>query len=712
MSTRKHVARGGSRTGWRPTSPAGWATRRRRRRSAGPASQPGEVAVEAGERRDCARATARVEPAAQRDVEAAQLVRGDHAAGPGVVEQRAQPVLLLGGGELDAREPGRERRHRRVPVGVELGEIVGGRRSVLSAATAVEQEARRHALGGAAQVAAGEQQDALAATRPRARRAGDGGRRRPAPTRNASAPSVARRSASGSSESSRTRVGNSALGQAAHEDAVEVEPETERHVAHEDAVAEATDAAEVGVELELERAPEHLDARARPRPRRARPGGRARPRPSRPPGARPRASRPRRGLRREVVAHEALGPGGELAATLAAGVDREVVDQRGDEGLQLARRGELALEVLGVRLAVGDRPLRRQLALQRCGRAARAARATARRRARSPATPADALPARRRARARPSRNTGADASRRMTSWRWKSRSGSARRPSSAAPEHALGERAHRGAVVRDAGGDELLVHEAGVRLGRAVQDRHALERHTVAHRVDDQAHHGAHLVVGVRRRDDARVAASGATAALVGVDGRPRGGPAPSRTPASARGAPVSAGDDGHRHACRRARARSRRAGGCGQLLREVDDDRAEVGEQRRAVGDGVDRGVHQVALVVPLGRRARSRAARAMRTTSAARATRARERIERGVVERRAARGRRRPARPRWRDARRPAANTPGASASTRADGGGEHRGGHRAPARAREAGRTQQLGQPVGGEERDPGDAVAAGR
>ena len=147
---------------------------------------------------------------------------------------------------------------------------------------------------------------------------------------------MARRSASGSSESSRTRVGNSALGEAAHEHAVEVEPEAERHVAHEHAVAEPADAAEVGVELELERAAEHVHAgrgldrveagepvqrgfdlvgRLRSASGHVGPAGLAAPRWSR--------------TRPSAQAASSRQPGG--------GVDREVVDQRGDEGLQLAR---------------------------------------------------------------------------------------------------------------------------------------------------------------------------------------------------------------------------------------------------------------------------------------------------------------------------------------------------------------------------------------
>ncbi len=57
--------------------------------------------------------------------------------------------------------------------------------------------------------------------------------------------------------------GERALRETTHEDAVEVEPEAERDVAHEDALAEATHAPEVGVELQLERAAEHVEARGR-----------------------------------------------------------------------------------------------------------------------------------------------------------------------------------------------------------------------------------------------------------------------------------------------------------------------------------------------------------------------------------------------------------------------------------------------------------------
>ena len=85
--------------------------------------------------------------------------------------------------------------------------------------------------------------------------------------------------------------------------------------------------------------------------------------------------------------------------------------------------------------------------------------------------------------------------------------------------------------------------------------------------------------------------------------------------------APGESGDDGDRHTL--AERAHQRGGGSGQLLGEVEHDGAEVVEQRHPGPDGVDRGVHQVALVVPLGRQP-ARARRVIRTTSAARATRA----------------------------------------------------------------------------------------
>ena len=149
---------------------------------------------------------------------------------------------------------------------------------------------------------------------------------------------MARRSASGRSESSRTRAGKSALGEPADEDAVEVEAEPERDVTHEQAVAESPDAAEVGVELELERAAEHVEpGRGLDGVEPGEPGERGLDLVGRPvldlgPLAPPV-------LGRQVVAHEAFGPAGEVAPA-GAGVDGEVADhaRRRTPGARGSRR--------------------------------------------------------------------------------------------------------------------------------------------------------------------------------------------------------------------------------------------------------------------------------------------------------------------------------------------------------------------------------------
>ena len=90
----------------------------------------------------------------------------------------------------------------------EVLEVVGVQTGADEGLHGVEQEARRHALGGAAQVAAREQQHALVL------RGRDGGEEAcvigvdPRRRAGGSTPFVARRSVSGSSESSRTRAGN------------------------------------------------------------------------------------------------------------------------------------------------------------------------------------------------------------------------------------------------------------------------------------------------------------------------------------------------------------------------------------------------------------------------------------------------------------------------------------------------------------------------
>ena len=59
----------------------------------------------------------------------------------GVVEQRAQPVLLLGCGERHARDAGGERRDLAEPVDVELEQVVGVVAGAGERLHRVEQEA-------------------------------------------------------------------------------------------------------------------------------------------------------------------------------------------------------------------------------------------------------------------------------------------------------------------------------------------------------------------------------------------------------------------------------------------------------------------------------------------------------------------------------------------------------------------------------------------
>ena len=196
------------------------------------------------------------------------------------------------------------------------------------------------------------------------------------------------------------------------------------------------------------------------------------------------------------------------------------------------------------------------------------------------------------------------------------------------PEHALGEGADGGAVVRDARGGELLVHQAGVGLGRAVEHRHPFERHAVDERRHHQPDRGAHLVVGVGGRDDLGAVRRLDGRVGCGVDAEPSARATPP-IPASARSTPVtpattvSGGVLGHRA--------QQRGAGQRQVLRQVEHERAEIGEDRAAVADHGDGGVHQVASSYHSPASA-LRTARCTRTTSAARLL-AREPVERGVV-------------------------------------------------------------------------------
>ena len=292
----------------------------------------------------------------------------------------------------------------------------------------------------------------------------------------------------------------------------------------------------------------------------------------------------------------------------------------------------------------------------------------------------------------------------MTSWRWKSRSGRARRPSSPRPSTLS-------ASARTAAPLWVMPAASSCSCTRRAYGSGA------PYRIAIRSSGTPSRTASITRRTTARTSSSGSDADTTRVaagSATPTSGTvtpiraSASRTGASARSHPVSPATTVT--GTRSPSALHERGGGCGHLLGEVEHHGAEVVEQRHPGADGVDRGVHQVALVVPLGRQRGPRPSRDPHDVGGA-PPRAHERIERGVVDRRQLavgvdeRGL-------GRGVVGDRAEDPRCRRQHRAHGRGEHRGGHRAPVRAREAGCTQQLGQPVRGEERHSGDTVAAGR
>ena len=170
--------------------------------------------------------------------------------------------------------------------------------------------------------------------------------------------------------------GERALGHAEHDDDVEVLAEGEADRADEHAVAQAPDAPEVGVELELERAPEALDGRPGIDGVEAARGGRGRPAPCPPPPARPRATSEPAPVAAEVALHEVVPERGQSGPRGGRG---------GEPGAQVADEGAQLLGVVGPVLGpLGPVP-------HHCRRPARRARrrrgATRRRDAAQPLVP-------------------------------------------------------------------------------------------------------------------------------------------------------------------------------------------------------------------------------------------------------------------------------------------------------------------------------------
>ena len=164
-------------------------------------------------------------------------------------------------------------------------------------------------------------------TRWRARRAAGGGRRRPGAARRGSAPSVARRSASGSSESSCTRVGKRPSARPHTNTRSRSSPSPSatwpmsRPSPKRPTRPRSASSSSSSVRRNTSTPGDGLDRVE------AGQAGRARRRSSRRPAARPRASRRAPGLGGEVVADQALGPPGEVAPA-RGGIDPQVAHER------------------------------------------------------------------------------------------------------------------------------------------------------------------------------------------------------------------------------------------------------------------------------------------------------------------------------------------------------------------------------------------------
>ena len=219
----------------------------------------------------------------------------------------------------------------------------------------------------------------------------------------------------------------------------------------------------------------------------------------------------------------------------------------------------------------------------------------------------------------------------MTSWRWKSRSGSASRPRSPRPSALSASVRTAAPLCGMPAAVELLVHQAR-RTARARRRARPCVR--AARRRVRRRRRAARRRVPRRRDPTPRRRASrraDATPRRVGVGELEVEAGHRGAHGASARGSPLVPATTvtGTR---RRERAQQR-GRGSRELLREVHDDRAEVGEQRHAGGDLGGRGVHEVALVVPLGRERCADAPADAHDVGGAGAG-AHEGVERGVVE------------------------------------------------------------------------------
>ncbi len=276
-------------------------------------------------------------------------------------------------------------------------------------------------------------------------------------------------------------------------------------------------------------------------------------------------------------------------------------------------------------------------------------------------------------------------------------------PQEAASEHRFRHRTRRGAVVRDLGEVEVLVQQPRVRVVGGVEHGHALERNAGSHRVDNAPHNGPNLVVGVGGAPDLVAGDRG--------DVAERGARDLGADPAQARyhlrvgrrgtGEPRDDLDGGGLRKGPEQPGRGDRPS-----LREKRDDRTETVPERMPAHHEIGGGNQQIVFVVPLAPELRLGGAMEAHDLPGP-ATLRREQVElrsvevgeiavrgdegffgRGMVG----------------DRREQSRFTSEGAPHRRRDDGSRH---GPPPVRG-EHGRTEELREPVDGEERHPDDAA----
>ena len=169
-----------------------------------------------------------------------------------------------------------------------------------------------------------------------------------------SSPEAAWRSSSGRSESSRTGAGNepSTSPSSDHQVQIEADPHADR--ADEDAVTDAPDPSQIGLELELQRPGEHVEASPGPPRRPGRRGGRAHAPCARRPSARRGATGPAAAPTPSKSVEASAGPGTVLGPAL--GRARRRPGRRSDPARSHAAPGRARLPRACARPSTPGRP--------------------------------------------------------------------------------------------------------------------------------------------------------------------------------------------------------------------------------------------------------------------------------------------------------------------------------------------------------------------